>query len=295
MEVASTTSGREAIALAQDELLDSFAVYVRGLGITDANQFRRLLDEAGIDAMDYRQGNSPRLFVAEGVYTSTEYPPAYEISLHNEMSYATTWPSMLYFCCLVPPSNGGATHLADAAQVLRSIEPGTRERFIQRGVRYQQNLHSGSGLGKSWQETYGKDGPAALESYLRAAAIEFEWRPDGTLRTWQIRQATRVHPVRGVEVWFNQAEQWHVSGLPAAEADALREIFDSDDEFPLSATFGDGSPIPLADLQQVRAAALANAVDVPWCAGDLLVVDNMAAMHGRRAYSGARRVLVAMS
>ena len=30
-----------------------------------------------------------------GVYTSTEYPPEFFISLHNELSYSTRWPSRL--------------------------------------------------------------------------------------------------------------------------------------------------------------------------------------------------------
>jgi alpha-ketoglutarate-dependent taurine dioxygenase len=36
-------------------------------------------------------------------------------------------------------------------------------------------------------------------------------------------------------------------------------------------------------------------VDVDWRAGDLLLIDNVLVGHGRRSFTGQRRVLVAMS
>lgn len=39
----------------------------------------------------YVHGNSPRTKVGSNVYTSTEYPQEFTISMHNEMSYAHAW------------------------------------------------------------------------------------------------------------------------------------------------------------------------------------------------------------
>lgn len=39
----------------------------------------------------------------------------------------------------------------------------------------------------------------------------------------------------------------------------------------------------------------AEEVAFPWQPGDVLVVDNMLVSHGRRPFSGERRILVAMS
>jgi alpha-ketoglutarate-dependent taurine dioxygenase len=36
-------------------------------------------------------------------------------------------------------------------------------------------------------------------------------------------------------------------------------------------------------------------VPVPWQAGDILVVDNMLACHGRMPFSGPRKILLAMA
>ena len=58
---------------------------------------------------------------------------------------------------------------------------------------------------------------------------------------------------------------------------------------------GDGGEIPLADLHAVRAAYRASEVAFPWQAGDLLVLDNRLALHGRKPFQGDRSVLVAMA
>ena len=61
------------------------------------------------------------------------------------------------------------------------------------------------------------------------------------------------------------------------------------------ACFGDGTEIPIADLRAVRDAYRKAEVVFPWRAGDVLVLDNVLAMHGRKPFEGDRRVLVAMA
>jgi hypothetical protein len=64
------------------------------------------------------------------------------------------------------------------------------------------------------------------------------------------------------------------------------------DELPQSVTFADGSPIPASYAVHVREQGLAGAVDVSWRAGDLLLIDNVLVRHGRRPFTGQRRVLM---
>ena len=70
-----------------------------------------------------------------------------------------------------------------------------------------------------------------------------------------------------------------------------------DREFPLdiNALYGDGRPIEESALREVRAAYAAAAAPVAWHRGDLLLVDNMLAAHGRAAFTGPRKVVVAMA
>ncbi len=67
------------------------------------------------------------------------------------------------------------------------------------------------------------------------------------------------------------------------------------DDFPQHVTFADGSPILDEHVAQIRDRGLENSVDVDWREGDILLIDNVLTAHGRRPFTGPRRILVAMS
>jgi alpha-ketoglutarate-dependent taurine dioxygenase len=276
-----------------EEALDTNGIaLVRGLAIAAAEEFHDAVARFGEPLDSYRGGNTPRTRVSDGIFTSTEYPADFEISLHNELSYAKTWPTRLFFCCLTAARTGGETPVCDGRALLSSLDPQVRDRFVERGVVYRQHLHGGYGLGKSWQQTFETEDRAEVERFLDAADVTYEWSDDA-LRTAATRPA--VQTSRGEEVWFNQADQWHPSTLPPAEHEALLELVDAEADLPHSVGYGDGTPISPADLDHVRRAARRHELALPWQPGDLLIVDNMLALHGRRSYTGSRRVLVAMT
>ncbi|MEU9468125.1 TauD/TfdA family dioxygenase [Streptomyces avermitilis] len=264
----------------------------RGFGVTPED-LDRALDALLPNRLAYVHGNSPRTKVGSNVYTSTEYPREFTISMHNEMSYAHAWPSRLAFYCQVRPGGGGATPVVDAAVWFESLDAEVREAFAG-GVRYVQNLHDGYGLGKSWQDTFETTSREDVEAFLGPTGATWEWKADGGVRVSSVRPATTRHPVTGAEVWFNQSDQWHPAGLGDDTAAALAQIL-PEDELPQHVTFADGGPIPAEYVAQIRDRGLANAVDVDWRAGDLLLIDNVLLAHGRRPFVGDRRVLVAMS
>jgi alpha-ketoglutarate-dependent taurine dioxygenase len=271
------------------------AVLVRGLGLTTPEDFGKAIAVFGEPLTSYAGGNTPRSVVSTGVYTSTECPPQYPISLHNELSYAHAWPDRLYFCCLVAPETGGATPICDGRALLAELDPDVRSRFTHLGVEYRQYLHGGYGFGKSWQDTFETTDRSLVEKRLTEAEAGFAWTTDGDLRIVHRRPAVRAHPRTGETVWFNQVDQWHPSNLPGDEASALIEAVGGEENLPHSVAYGDGSPIPDADLALVREAARRHTLAVPWQPGDLMLVDNMLALHGRDPYTGQRRVLVGMT
>tara|TARA_R110002003_G_scaffold2702_3_gene24561 strand:+ start:2790 stop:3221 length:432 start_codon:yes stop_codon:yes gene_type:complete len=59
-------------------------------------------------------------------------------------------------------------------------------------------------------------------------------------------------------------------------------------------TYGDGEPIETADLELALNMAEEMQVDVQWQRGDLVLLDNYAVMHSRRAWTGTRTVLAAL-
>ncbi|WP_234542823.1 TauD/TfdA family dioxygenase [Streptomyces shenzhenensis] len=275
------------------ELLDSHqAVLFRGFDVTEVS-LTEVMPLLLPERLAYVHGNTPRTRVAENVYTSTEYPPEYDISMHSELSYARSWPSRLLFSCVQPAATGGATPLLSGAAWLAALSDRIRDAFAG-GVCYQQYLHGGRGLGKSWQATFETDDLAKVEEFLSVSGASWEWTSGNALRTRQVRPSTTVHPVTHEDVWFNQADQWHPASLGEETMRELASIVPAD-ELPQSVTFADGSPIPDEYVLEIRDTGLELAVDVAWQRGDILLVDNVALAHGRRSFTGSRRVLVAMS
>nr|QRW40803.1 SyrP [bacterium] len=276
-----------------DVLTREKAVVFRGFQVGE-DEISQVMDLLLPNRLAYMHGTSPRTRVSGNVYTSTEYPQDLTISMHNELSYSHQWPARLVFYCAITPGSGGATPIVDGELWLDSLDDDVREAFAP-GIRYAQNLHDGLGLGRSWQQTFETDDRQVVESFLHGGDYEWSWNRDGSLRmVSQVRPATIKHPVLGDEVWFNQSDQFHPAALGDETARELAQLLPAD-ELPQYVTFADGSPIPDRHVLQVRDRGLEKAVDVDWVQGDLMVIDNVAVGHGRRPFTGDRRVLVAMS
>ncbi|HEU4889434.1 MAG TPA: TauD/TfdA family dioxygenase [Thermoanaerobaculia bacterium] len=280
----------------EDRLLEHGAILFRGFGIGTQDAFQRAVAALGGTTLSYVDGNSPRSKLGGGVYTSTEYPPEFFISLHNELSYSKRWPSRVFFCCVIAPAEGGETPLADSRAILRELPSDVREQFVQRQVRYIRNLHGGKGLGPSWQKTFETDDRSVVEEFCRDTDSGFRWNDDGSVTIIQIRPATAVHPKTGQEVWFNQADQFHPSTHPPAVYESMMAFYDGREEaMPQTAAFGDGTPMDRAILDEVRRTAGQEMRTFPWQEGDLLMVDNMLVAHGRKPFKGPRKILVSMT
>lgn len=282
-EAAIAVATRERKALSA-RLLDVGALLFRGFDLHTVDQFSRFVDafSGGTPRFGYSGGASPRRALdGGGIYSSTEYPPGIELSLHNELSYADMHPRHLYFFCITAAEQGGATTLGDSRRILAGMDPRTLEIFRIKGIRYVRNLSPDVGSGYSWQEAFETDDPAAAATSCRRIGASFEWRRNGYLRVSQVRPATARHPVSGEEVWFNQADGFHPSALDAETYASLLAWHGSEDAFRLNVTFGDGSPIGRDMLDHVRAAIAAERVEHHWQARDVVVLDNFLTAHGR--------------
>lgn len=296
----ATGGSRDALAFVRDarrelvaELHRDGAVLLRGFAVAGAPAFQDVVRVLAPRLVTYAGGDSPRHAVTDRVYTSTVYPPALAIPLHNEMSYTRDYPALVAFYCEVAPVADGETPLADCRAVLRTLPADVVERFRTRRLRYVQNLHAGTGLGKSWRETFETQDAAQVEALLRERGADFAWRADGTLHVAETVDAIITHAPTGAEVWFSQAHLWHVSSLDPRTRAALLRLQREDDLYH-ACTHGDGTPIALADLEATRRAFDGATITFPWQADDVLLVDNVLVAHGRRPFRGERRILVAM-
>lgn len=302
VEGAVAWAGQNAAAL--EALANrSGALLIRGFEIDTPAAFRAVCRAIRPNLKGYAGGDSPRSAVGEQVYTSTEYPSHLEVLLHNELSYAGWSPERVFFCCLTPAASGGETQIADGRAIYRSLPAAIREAFEERGVTYHQHLWDAEGepgVGKSWQETFETRDRATAQRYLRDAGMDFEWTTFG-LRTRARHAAVRVHPVTGETCWYNQADQWHraFDSIKVAIGRQDDPRFDprtaGEETLGNHATYGDGGEIDPADLEVVREVSRGCEVLFAWQAGDIMLLDNVLTMHGRKPFTGARRVLVAMA
>lgn len=274
-----------------DAELDQYgAILLRGFDSTEA-AFSECVEECG-GALEYTYRSTPRTSLGNAIYTATEYSPGVTIPLHNENAYQRDWPMRLMLFCVQPADRGGETPLASTVAVTDKISPRIRDDFASRQVMYIRHYREDIDL--PWTTVFQTNSKSEVEQYCRDHEIICEWvRPD-VLRTKQVCPSFARHPRTGRTVWFNQAHLFHVSNLDAKNRRIIAEMF-KEEEPPRNATYGDGTAISEADLDEVRQAFRGEKQEFRWRAGDFLILDNMLVSHGRNPYKGKRRVLAAMS
>ncbi|MFD7709581.1 TauD/TfdA family dioxygenase [Streptomyces sp. NPDC059785] len=268
------------------------SVLVRGLELRDPGTtgtvFRRLAGGLMAD----RESFAPRRAYADGVYSSSKWPPNQQMCMHHELSYALEFPALMMFACLVAPAGGGATAVADAEAVLAALPAGLTGRFEREGWLLTRTYNDE--IGASVAEAFGTDDRAAVERYCRANAIEFAWQPDGGLRTRQRRGAVVRHPVTGRRCWFNQIAFLNEWTMDPEVHEYLVDVYGADG-LPFNTRFGGGDPIGEDVVRQINEVYEAHTVREPWQAGDLLLVDNVRTAHSREPFEGPREVLAALA
>jgi len=278
--------------LLEEKLRHHGGILFRGFDLQRAEDLEAFIGVFSGQSLEYRERSSPRKAVKGNIYTSTDYPPAYPIFLHNENSYQSEWPLRIFFSCRIPPATGGETPIADCRKVYARIDPEIRERFARRNWMYVRNF--GEGFGLSWQTVFQTSDPMEVEEHCRRKGIDIEWKEDGGLRTCAIRPAIARHPRTGDLIWFNHATFFHISTLEPEIQQALLDGFDESD-LPANTYYGDGEPIEPEVMDHLREAYREETVSFPWQKGDLLLLDNMLIAHGRAPFTGSREILVGMS
>jgi hypothetical protein len=267
------------------------SVLVRGLTLGGAADVEAVFRALGTLTVE-REAFAPRRTYAPGVYSSSKWPPTQPMCMHHELSYGLEFPSLMLFACLVAPRGGGATPLADAANVFDALPRDLVERFDRDGWLLIRNYNDE--IGASIAGAFGTDDRRAVESYCRANAIDFEWRPDGALRTRQRRSASVRHPLTGRRCWFNQIAFLNEWTIDPEVREYLIDLY-GEDGLPFTTRFGNGDPIGAEVVQLINEVYEAHTVREPWQAGDLMLVDNVRTAHAREAFAGPREILVAMA
>jgi alpha-ketoglutarate-dependent taurine dioxygenase len=213
------------------------------------------------------------------------------IRLHNENSYTLDFPGVLMFGCLVAPDEGGATTVGDMRKALAMLPADLRERCERAGWLLVRNFSEMAGL--PWHKSFATNDKSVVDAYCADNMIGVEWLSDDELRSTQRRSAIVTHPVTGERSWFNHMAFWNSWTLDPDIRDVLVETY-GEDGLPFATYVGDGTPLTRDEAAALNAVYDEVTVRETWQQGDLMLVDNILCAHGREAFQGNRKIVVAM-
>lgn len=292
----ATLEGATAwIAENRGELCDRSALHgailFRGFPLESAEDFDRFVAAFDLPNFPYEESlsNAVRVVKTPRVFTANEAPASTRIYLHHEMAQTPLHPSNLFFFCEQPAESGGATPLCRSDilwERLRAECPEFARNCESKGLKYSNVMppqdDPTSAMGRSWQSTLRASTRERAEERMRALGYSWTWLDDGCLRmTTPVLPAVRKLRDGGTS-FFNQ--------LIAA----FQGWKDERNDPSKAITFGDGT---LLDREAVDAATRIGdelSFDLRWRRGDVALVDNYSTMHGRRPFTGTRKVLASL-
>ncbi|KAI3452979.1 hypothetical protein Pfo_009642 [Paulownia fortunei] len=263
-------------------IIKNSAVLLRGFDVKNAEDFNEVVEAFGWDDIRY-VGPAPRTHVFKRIWTANEGPLSEFIYYHHEMVLIKEFPKKVILFCEIPPPEGGETPFVPSFRVTeRMLEeyPEVVEELDEKGLRYTFTALSkndtSSMRGRGWEDAFGTSDRAEAETRAKALGMEMEWLPNGGVKTiLGPRSLTRVFDGRkGRRMWFNTMVGMHGKELS-------------------SVMMANGNEIPEKVVKRCEEIIEEESIQFKWQKGDVLFLDNLALLHGRRPSLPPRKVLVA--
>ena len=268
------------------------ALLFRGFPLRSPEDFDAFVAAFDLPNFPYSKSlsNAVRVNWTERVFSANEAPANVTIYLHHEMAQTPMFPSQLFFFCQIAAEEGGQTPICRSDVLYERLGekcPEFARNCEQKGLQYTNVMPSQndaqSGMGRSWQSTLDAATPAEAEARLTELGYSWMWLDDGCLQaTTPVLPAVRELP-SGRKAFFNQLIAV-LQGWKDVRNDPSKAI-----------RFGDGGALDQAAAKAAVELAEQLTFDVPWQAGDVVFMDNCVAMHGRRTFSGTRKVLASLA
>lgn len=267
------------------------AVLLRGFPFVQPDDFDACVQALGIENFPYKKSlsNAVRVNFTDRVFSANEAPSDVKIYLHHEMAQTPLYPTQIMFFCQQAAEQGGATPICRSDILYERVAeecPGFVAALITHGLKYS-NVMPGeddraSGMGRSWKSTLGVESKRGAETRLVELGYSWNWRPDGCLKvTTPVLPAVR-EVSSGRNTLFNQ--------LIAAYAGWSDNRNDPSEAIRL----GNDAKLDTDDVSRLIELAHELTFDLCWISGDVALLDNTVAMHGRRPFSGKRKVLASL-
>ena len=264
----------------------------RGFDLYGDAEFIDYVKDSSYSLIEYVERSSPRKTIASNVFTSTLYPDDETIALHNENTASITFALKVWFFCEAEAITDGETPVGCSKRIMNQIDPDVLDKFRKLG--WSLNRNYGKYLAYDWKDAFAGRNEKEVEAYCQINHIAFKWKKDGGLFTTLKRSSTVFHPETNEECWFNHIAFWHQANLPKHVLEGmLNEV--GEEGLPFDTYYGDGTRIPDDIANHLRDAYLAEKEMFTWQKGDLMLIDNVLSVHGRQAFTGPRKVRVAMA
>ncbi len=277
----------------QTELNCTGAILFRGFPVTNAQTYDDFFSAFGYPNFTYKESlsNAVRINYTEYVFTANEAPKDVEIYLHNEMAQTPIYPERISLFCEEAADHGGATVICRSDEIYKQLvefDPETTNKLEQVGIKYTTIMpgedRPESGQGRSWRSTLSVSDVAGAEEKLKELGYTWQWLEDGSLKA----QTAALPAIRSLQgdrkVFFNQIIAAY-KGWQGVNEDPS-----------VALCFGDNTFFTKSYLDKVVSISESVSYNIDWQNGDVALVDNNLAMHGRRPYSGEtkRKVLVVL-
>ncbi|KAL0010291.1 hypothetical protein SO802_005399 [Lithocarpus litseifolius] len=267
----------------------SGAVLLRGFPVNTASDFNNVVEAFGFEELPYVGGAAPRTNVVGRVFTANESPPDQKIPFHHEMAQVPTFPSKLFFFCEVEPGSGGETPIVLSHLVYEKMKerhPEFLERLEEHGLLYTRVIGEdddlSSPIGRGWKSTFLTKDKSVAEERATNLGTKLEWLEDSVKTIMGPLPAIKFDKTRQRKIWFNSMVFAYI-GWEDARNDPVKAV-----------TFGDGKPLPADIVYDCLNILEEESVAFPWQKGDVLLLDNWAALHARRSFDPPRRILASL-
>jgi alpha-ketoglutarate-dependent taurine dioxygenase len=193
------------------------------------------------------------------------------ILVHRELAYVPFTPDLLFLHCVQPAAEGGETTLCNGRSLWKELSPALRRLFEDRRLRYEHRWSR-----EIWQSFLGTTDAAEALRAIRQRPGVVDARMDEDESLWYVFLTPALVRTAGDEPAFSNS---------------LLNVKQYETQVDIQLSLEDGTRIPDEVCQELDARAEAICYPVPWQPSDVLIIDNRATMHGRRAFTGPRRIL----
>lgn len=296
----SGSEGSEYFSRERDAILaklrDHGCVWLRGFDLMrDKEGFRSMYAALGLDpCLDPIHTSGLRAFASQrdAIYEEVNKQSLRQhyIGLHQESTHKKTARYGAFVCFQPATVSGGEFLIADAAKILRDLDPAVARKFMEKKIRISVSnldmdfLSSTGPLKEPLME-------AARVAIDKTVAPKFDmdlemiYGSDGKpMRLQAVEQTASPvnrHPDTGLPLWFcnihNHARYLRDRRPCTVPEVGMTEVY-----------FGDLTPIPAEDLDHINKVSEKHIAHIPMQPGDVLLCDNYRVLHGRDIFEGDR-------